>query len=252
MNAAIYLRVSTDRCRCGHVPGAHSPCSDVLRCSKCDKCVGYQPDQDESNQEPACRQLCEARGWSDPLVIRERVSGAKHRPEWRGLVEKVRRGEVTAVVFWAVDRIGRNKVQSAHDLRELARFGAQLVSIQDAWVDQPEGPMRTLMIDIITWVAEGERARLIERTKAGMLAATKAGKRLGRPTVPVDVDKALHLLLETKLSLSAAARHLGVSRGTMLKAVMPYANGLLKKGPKRASEKLAKNGSFPVAKPTEI
>ena len=226
MNAAIYLRVSTDRCKCGHAPTAHSECRACGRCN----CSAYAPDQDESNQEPECRRLCDARGWSDPLVVRERESGAKRRPEWRSLVEKVRKGEVRAVVFWAVDRIGRNKVQAAHDLRELSRFGAQLVSVQDAWLDQPEGPTRSLMVDIMAWVAEGERSRLIERTKAGMRRAAAEGKEIGRPRALVDLARARALLAEGK-SYAAAARAVGCSRSTLVK-VVPVV-------PKRGAGKLA-------------
>jgi len=79
MKAAIYLRVSTDG-------------------------------QTEENQEPDCLRLCAARGW-EPVVIRETESGAKERPEWRRVVELARRGQVGAVVFWALDRIGRKSLQ---------------------------------------------------------------------------------------------------------------------------------------------
>ena len=230
MNAAIYLRVSTNRCKCGHSPTAHAPARvtylvPTLSCSRCN-CAKYEPDQDESNQEPECRRLCTARGWLDPVVVRECESGAKYRPEWRGLVERVRKGEIRAVVFWAVDRIGRNKVQAAHDLRELSRFGAQLVSVQDAWLDQPEGPTRSLMVDIMAWVAEGERARLIERTKAGMRRARNEGKEIGRPRVALDLDRARALLGEGR-SYAGVARLLGCSRATLVK-VLP---GVPKRGP---------------------
>jgi len=39
-----------------------------------------KPRQDEANQEPACRQICETRKW-EPLLFRERESAVKERPE---------------------------------------------------------------------------------------------------------------------------------------------------------------------------
>ncbi len=146
--AAVYLRVSGDR-------------------------------QDEANQEPECLKLCEARGWR-PQVLRERLSGVKRRPEWDRLKDQVRRGQVRAVVFWALDRTGRTATQIAHDIGEFWRWGAVVVSVRDGWLDQPAGPMRDLMLAIMAWVAQTERTKLIERTRAGLAMARARGVKLGR------------------------------------------------------------------------
>ena len=148
MKAAIYLRVSTDK-------------------------------QTEENQEPDCLRLCEARGW-EPVIYREVESGVKRRPKWDRLKDDVRTGACRAVVVWALDRTGRTRVQVAHDLSELFRWGAVVASVKDAWLDQATGPLRDLLVQIMAWVAEGERSRLIERTKAGLERARRLGVRLGR------------------------------------------------------------------------
>jgi DNA invertase Pin-like site-specific DNA recombinase len=148
--AAVYLRVSTDR-------------------------------QDEANQEPECLRLCAARGW-EPRVYRETESGAKRRPEWDRVKDAARKGEVRAVVFWALDRAGRNRVQLAHDLGELWRWGAEIASVRDAWVDQPAGPLRDLLVQLMGWFAQTERDRLRERTRAGIARARANGVQLGRPS----------------------------------------------------------------------
>jgi DNA invertase Pin-like site-specific DNA recombinase len=138
-------------------------------------------DQDEANQEPDCRRLCDARGW-EPLIFAERESGTRaDRPQWRALIEAARRGQVGAVVFWCLDRTGRTRTQIVHDIAELGRFGVHLTSVQDAWLDQPAGPLRDLLVQIMAWVAEGERRRLVERTVAGQARARAQGKRIGRP-----------------------------------------------------------------------
>lgn len=155
MNAGVYLRVSSRNGR-----------------------------QDEANQEPDCQRLCEARGWT-PVWFRERASGAKRRPEWDRLLESARVGELRAVVFWALDRTGRNKVQIAHDLSELFRWGAVVASVKDSWLDTPPGPMLDLLIDIMAWVAQGERTRTIERINAGLDRARAKGVRLGRPPAEI-------------------------------------------------------------------
>lgn len=169
--AAVYLRVSSDR-------------------------------QDEANQEPECLALCAARGW-EPRTFRETMSGAKSRPVWDAALDTIRRGQCRALVVWAVDRAGRSKVQLAHDLGQVWRWGAEVASVRDSWLEQPAGPLRTLLVDVMGWMAEGERARLIERTRAGLdraravLAARgsyvrardgKVVRGLGRPrTLPLEV-----------------------------------------------------------------
>ncbi|MDD5367322.1 MAG: recombinase family protein [Gallionellaceae bacterium] len=165
MRAAIYLRVSSANGR-----------------------------QDEQNQEPDCSRLCAARGW-EAVVFCERQSAVKHRPEWRSVCEEARLGRVGAVVFWSLDRVGRNRVQVAHDLADLFRWGVQVASVKESWVEQMQGPFRDLMIQIVAWFAEGERARLIERTRAGLARAVAKGVRLGRrPADAGSLQRALELV----------------------------------------------------------
>jgi DNA invertase Pin-like site-specific DNA recombinase len=157
MRAAVYLRVSTDR-------------------------------QDEANQEPECIRLCAARGW-EPVLFREQESGAKARPIWQSVLQSVHQGDCGAVVVWSLDRAGRDRVRLCHDLAEIARKGSVVASVRESWIDQPPGLMRDLLISILTWVAEYERARLVERTRAGLARAKSQGKTLGRrPVDPAIVE----------------------------------------------------------------
>ncbi|MBF5046406.1 recombinase family protein [Aggregicoccus sp. 17bor-14] len=62
----------------------------------------------------------------------------------------------------------------------LDRLGVPVVSVREPWLDNT-GPVRSLLVAIFGWVAEQERSRLIERTRAGLARARAQGKRLGRP-----------------------------------------------------------------------
>jgi len=155
MKAANYLRVSTER-------------------------------QDEANQEPECLRLTQARGW-EPVIFRERESGAKDRAEWSRVLDAARRGEVRAVVIWSLDRVGRRMFQVINDVRELHRYGCVVVSVRESWLDT-SGPASSLLLAIFGWVAEHERERLRERTSAGLARARAQGQVLGPPRVlPVSV-----------------------------------------------------------------
>ncbi len=63
-------------------------------------------------------------------------------------------------------------------------------------------------------MAQLERDIIAERVKAGLRRAKENGKKLGRPSVQVDVEKVLQMRAEG-LSLRAIAKETGVSRTTV-------------------------------------
>ena len=190
MRAAIYLRVSTDR-------------------------------QTTANQRAPLLALCAARGWADPLVVEEVESGAKRRPALDALCERAARGEIGAIVCWAIDRLGRTRCESAERLRQLAHVGCRAVSYRESWLDQPAGPMRDLLIQIVAWVAEEERARLIDRTRAGLDRARAQGKTLGRPRTvdPVVLATAVAAVAAGGRSVRSVAKAYGIGEGTLRRAL---------------------------------
>jgi putative DNA-invertase from lambdoid prophage Rac len=89
-----------------------------------------------------------------------------------------------------------------------------VLSVREGWLDTT-GPVRPLLVAIFGWVAEQERTRLIERTKAGLERARRQGKRLGRPPAsPLLLHAARDLVLEG-VPVAEAARRKGVARSTL-------------------------------------
>ena len=88
-----------------------------------------------------------------------------------------------------------------------------LVSLGDPGLDTTS-PHGRLIFSIMGAVAEFERAPIVERTQAGMEAARRRGKRIGRPRVFVPVLKARQLLA-AGLSQRQVAERLGVARATL-------------------------------------
>ena len=101
-------------------------------------------------------------------------------PPGRTILTDARTGKVQAVVIWAINRLHRSMPGAINDILELDRLGVRVLSVREPWLDT-SGPVRPLLVAIFGWVAEQERNRLIERTKAGLERAKRAGKRLGRP-----------------------------------------------------------------------
>jgi DNA invertase Pin-like site-specific DNA recombinase len=203
--AALYLRVSTD---------------DL------DPKTG-RPRQTVENQRADLYRLASARGWSVVEFTDEGVSGSKmRRPGLDRMREAARRGEVRVVAVWALDRLGRSMAGVVDLVLELDRLGVQVVSVKESWLDTA-GPVRSLLVAIFGWVAELERAKNIERTRAGLDRARAQGVRLGRPKVsPLKLEAAALDYLAPVLgpgpvtgrrlpSLVAVARRHGVKPSTL-------------------------------------
>jgi DNA invertase Pin-like site-specific DNA recombinase len=116
-------------------------------------------------------------------------------------------------MIWAIDRFGRSMTANLGDILELDRVGVQVVSVRETWLDTG-GPVRNLLIAIFSWVAEQERARLVERTKAGMAAARRSGARIGRPRARLDRDR-LRELHRDGWSVRKIAETMGVGSSTV-------------------------------------
>jgi putative DNA-invertase from lambdoid prophage Rac len=154
--------------------------------------------QDLENQRAPLAELAAARGWELQWYEEHGVSGAaKRRPELERLLDDARHRRIRAVCVAALDRLGRSMGGVISTVLELDRLGCKVVSLREPWLDM-EGPTRSLLLAIFAWVAEQERAILVDRTKAGLRRArergTRSGKAIGRPRA-------------NQLLLGAAARH---------------------------------------------
>jgi DNA invertase Pin-like site-specific DNA recombinase len=130
--------------------------------------------QSVENQRPEVEQLARARGFDVVTIYEEQASAAKHRPQYEQMLNDARRGKFGVLVVWALDRFGRSMVGNLSDVLELDRISATVVSVRESWLDTG-GPVRSLLIAIFSWVAEQDRARLVERTKAGLEQARRRG-----------------------------------------------------------------------------
>ena len=148
---AIYLRVSTNR-------------------------------QSVENQRPDVDQAIAVRGLSVVARYEEQASASAKRPEFERMMLDARAGKFDTLVVWALDRFGRSMVGNITDVLALDRLGVRIVSVKDPWMDT-SGPVRDLLLAIFSWVAQQEKARLIERTRAGLELARSRGVVLGRPSL---------------------------------------------------------------------
>ena len=145
----------------------------------------------------------------DNIVI-ETASGAKQRPLLRALIDKLNAGD--ALIVWRLDRLGRSVPDLYGLVTEIEAKGAHFRSIKDS-IDTATATGR-LMLGMLAVLAQFERDRLIERTKAGVEAAKRNGRRFGRPPKLTDsVIRQVQLAhADPSLTVSSTAESLGISR----------------------------------------
>ena len=121
--------------------------------------------QETENQRPDILQVVRTRGLEIVHIFDEKVSAAKDRPEFQKMMLQAHRGSFDCLVIWSLDRFGRSMVGNLQAVVELDRIGVQVISVKETWLDT-SSPVRSLLIAIFSWVAEQERLRISERTKA--------------------------------------------------------------------------------------
>ena len=176
-------------------------------------------DQSVDLQIDGLQDYAKARGFDVVgSYVDEGVSGVKaKRPALDRLLDDAHRRRFDMVLCWKLDRMGRSLSHLIRLVDTLGSLGVDLVSMGDAGLDTT-GPSGRLIFHVMGAVAEFERDLIRERTRAGVAAARRRGKRLGRPRVHIPVASA-EALLEKGMSLSAAARKLGVSRTSLHRAL---------------------------------
>jgi DNA invertase Pin-like site-specific DNA recombinase len=106
-------------------------------------------------------------------------SGAKRdRPGFDKLLSMLRRGD--EVIVWSIDRVARSVAHISKLMEGWDHDGIQFRSIQEAFLDTTSSHGK-FVFTLFSAVAQLERDLIVERTKAGLEAAKKRGRKGGRP-----------------------------------------------------------------------
>ena len=114
----------------------------------------------------------------DPIFEDHGVSGAKgSRPGLDAMLTNLRTGD--SVVVFKLDRLGRSVLHLADLLVRFQNEGIHFVSLSEGI--NTTTPGGKLVFHIFSAVAEFQREIIVENTMAGIDAARRNGKRIGRP-----------------------------------------------------------------------
>jgi DNA invertase Pin-like site-specific DNA recombinase len=175
--------------------------------------------QELENQRSEIRPFIERRGWKEECAFEDIVSGGKaekDRPGFAAMLKAAHQRKFDVLVFWALDRLTREGTRATLNyLQRLESKGVDYVSYQEQWLDST-GPFKDVMISMFATLAKQERARISERTVAGLKVARAKGKRLGRPPLPEETVRAV-LSLNRDLGIGARkiAKRTGFPLGTV-------------------------------------
>ena len=144
-------------------------------------------DQNEDRQKIAM----DAKNVPRKNIFMDKQSGKdSERPQYKPLVRKIKRGDLLYLL--SIDRLGRNYKEVQEQWRILTKDKGVDICV----IDMPLLDTRTakdlmgtfiadLVLQILSFVAENERANIKKRQAQGIAAAKARGVRFGRPEKPV-------------------------------------------------------------------
>lgn len=145
------------------------------------------------------------------------ISGsAESRPGLNDALAALSQGDVLTV--WRLDRLGRSLPHLIHLVNELGGRGVEFVSLSEHIDTTTAGGK--LVFHMMGALAEFERSLMVERTKAGIAAARKRGKRVGRP-LALSPEQLQHArsAIEAGETIGGMASVLEVDRKTLSRAL---------------------------------
>ena len=175
-------------------------------------------DQNEDRQRIAM----EAKDVPKKNIYIDKQSGKDfERPQYKRLVRKLKAGDLLYVL--SIDRLGRNY----KDVQEQWRVLTKEKNVDICVIDMPLLDTRTakdlmgtfiadLVLQILSFVAENERANIKKRQEQGIAAAKARGVRFGRPAVepPENFNSVVTDWEKKRISFHQALHLCGMSEAT--------------------------------------
>ncbi len=172
----------------------------------------------------------EEAGVRRPALYIDKQSGKDFkRPEYQKMLQRLKKDDLLCIK--SIDRLGRNYGEILEQWRMLtSEKGVDIVVLDMPLLDTRRGKdlMGTFLSDIVlqvlSFVAENERASIRQRQAEGIAAAKERGVHFGRPVVPVaDNFSAIVLAWESGLlSFDDALEKSGLSYSTFYRRLREY------------------------------
>lgn len=141
--------------------------------------------QEPENQLQPLREWAKLEGYEITEEYVDRMSGGNPaRPQFRKLIDDALMHRFNGILVWKLDRFSREEPHLVYAyLRKIKDRHVFIRSLTESWADtREENPTSDLLFFIFAWVANQERQRISERTKAGIRRLRAIGQwKGGRP-----------------------------------------------------------------------
>jgi DNA invertase Pin-like site-specific DNA recombinase len=138
--------------------------------------------QDPLNQLLQLRDFAQKQNWPVVAEYTDEVSAKNgERTGFKAMWKDAAAHRFDCLLFWSLDRLTREgTLATLNYLRRLKDNGIAFKSYTEQYIDSL-GVFSDAIIGILGAIAEQERIRISDRTKAGLARVKAKGVRLGRP-----------------------------------------------------------------------
>lgn len=153
------------------------------------------------------------------------------RPQYKHLVRRMKKDDLLYIK--SIDRLGRNYGEILEQWRILTKEnGIDIVVLDMPLLDTRRGKdlmgtfLSDIVLQILSFVAENERANIRHRQAEGIAAAKARGVQFGRPPrpLPENFQSAYQRWKEKKITGTAAARECNMALSTFRYRAAIYEN----------------------------
>ena len=175
----------------------------------------------EQNEDRQIRALKAARVPENMIYLDKQSGKDFNRPAYKRLIRRLRAGDILYVK--SIDRLGRDYEEIIEQWRIITKEKrADIVVLDMPLLDTRRGKdllgtfISDIVLQLLSFVAENERAAIRQRQAEGIVAAKERGVKFGRPPLPTpehfhDVHRAWR---NKKITLQEAARICNMPMGT--------------------------------------
>ena len=123
-----------------------------------------------------------------------------------------------------LDRLGRSLRELLDIVANLEARGVHFVSLEERL--DTSSAARELVFHVFGAIAHFEQRLISERTRDGIAAARKRGRKPGRPPLDAETVSAAQKLIEAGLSPARATKQLGIGRATAYRLAAAMREGV--------------------------
>lgn len=142
-----------------------------------------------------------------------------NRPQYLKLYKKLKKDDL--LIIKSIDRLGRNYREIQQEWQKITKTKkADIIVLDMPLLDTTRSKdllgtfIADIVLQLLSFVAENERANILQRQAEGIAAAKKRGVKFGRPPkiLPESYDENYRLWKDKKITAQEGAERCGMTR----------------------------------------